>query len=148
MQPTPTTQPVKHLDHLNLSVADLAETARWYGAVFGFEVVERGVHHGTPWLILRAGDAMLCAYEYPTRGAPRGGQRHHLNHFALRLQDTEAFLRRAQAEGVTWQWDSPVRWPHSTAWYVIDPSGYEIECVAWHGDQIAFDPVAEAPADR
>lgn len=130
--------PVKHLDHLNLSVADLDETVRWYGAVFGFEIAERGVSKGVPFVILRAGDAMLCAYEHPDRDAPRGGPRHHLNHFALRLTDEASFLARAEAEGLAWRWNSPVRWPNSTAWYVLDPSGYEIECVFWKDDTVRF----------
>ena len=49
---------LRHLDHLNLSVTDLAQTRDWYARVFGFELVEEGVQDdGTPWAILRSGDA-------------------------------------------------------------------------------------------
>ena len=33
---------VKHLDHLNLSVASFEKTSDWYQRVFGFAVVESG----------------------------------------------------------------------------------------------------------
>ena len=56
---------VKHLDHLNLSVADFEETADWYRRMFGFEVVERGIQDGEPWGVIRGGDAMLCIYQRP-----------------------------------------------------------------------------------
>ena len=33
---------IKHLDHLNLTAANLEESLQWYRDVFGFEVVEKG----------------------------------------------------------------------------------------------------------
>ncbi|MBK9974810.1 MAG: VOC family protein [Planctomycetes bacterium] len=39
---------VKHLDHINLSVASFAKTAQWYERVFGFYVVEQGLREGCP----------------------------------------------------------------------------------------------------
>ena len=29
-------------------------------------------------------------------------------------------------------------WPHSTSWYIRDPTGYQIEVVYWHHDEIRF----------
>jgi hypothetical protein len=31
-----------------------------------------------------------------------------------------------------------LRYPHSTNWYVHDPTGYSIEVVLWDEDQISF----------
>ncbi len=130
--------PVKHLDHLNLTVHDLEETQRWYRAVFGFDRVESGVHLGRPWAILRAGEALLCVYEHPERSAPGEGPAHTVNHFSLRLHDPADFLARVAAEGVGVRYGGAVEWPHSTSWYVADPSGYEIEVVHWRDDRIRF----------
>ena len=33
---------IKHLDHLNLTVNNLAESVAWYARVLGFELVEQG----------------------------------------------------------------------------------------------------------
>lgn len=34
---------------------------------------------------------------------------------------------------------SPLRYPHSTSWYVKDPSGYMIEVALWDEDRVEFD---------
>ena len=31
-----------------------------------------------------------------------------------------------------------VSWPHSTSWYVVDPTGYEIEVALWNEDRVTF----------
>jgi catechol 2,3-dioxygenase-like lactoylglutathione lyase family enzyme len=141
--------PIKHLDHLNLTVNNLDQSEQWYAALFGFERVEAGVWHETQWRILRAGDAMLCMYEHPELTAPpvlvgrRAPQQHHLvKHFALRLHDEADFLARVEATGATLGYGGRVDWPHSSAWYVKDPSGYEIEVVRWHDDAARFTPAA------
>lgn len=130
--------PVKHLDHLNLTVADLATTERWYAEVFGFRRVEGGVHRGHPWAILRAGEALLCVYEHPRRPAPDSEGAHRVNHFGLRITDAEDFLARAEAAGVEVRYGGVVEWPHSRSWYVADPTGYEIEVAAWRDDTVRF----------
>ena len=85
---------VKHIDHLNLSVRSFAETAAWYERVFGFAVVEDGMYNGRPWGVLLSGDAMLCAYEDPSRACLDGEELkarglHGVNHFALRITDSD-----------------------------------------------------------
>lgn len=138
-----TTQTVRHLDHLNLSVRSLRETAEWYDRVFGFQVVEEGIRDGRPWGVLRAGDAFLCVYEHPELDyvepdeQRRRGQ-HALSHFALRITDGAAFEATVERERLATYWGSPVRYPHSTSWYVRDPTGYEIEVALWDGDQARF----------
>jgi len=135
---------VKHLDHLNMTVADLAESIDWYGRVFDFAPVERGVtDDGVPWAILRAGEAMLCLYEHPAREhldgrALKARGLHGLSHFALRITDPDAWRERAAREGVPFRFGGPVGWPRSTAWYVTDPTGHEIEVAAWKDDAVGF----------
>jgi catechol 2,3-dioxygenase-like lactoylglutathione lyase family enzyme len=134
---------VTHLDHLNLTVRDFAETAAWYGRVFGFEVVERETDaQGRLWGVLWAGDALLCVYEKPdfsfeetdvrqARGA------HGINHFGLRIRDRGAWERTMEREGIVPD-GGPVSWPHSTAWYIQDPTGYEIEVALWEDGEPRF----------
>jgi catechol 2,3-dioxygenase-like lactoylglutathione lyase family enzyme len=134
---------VKQLDHLNLSVRDLAETLAWYGRVFGFQKVEEGVYEGRPWAILRGGEALLCCYEHPERGAPEPEEHGHhgVSHFGLRIDDRAAWEATAKREGVEIRYGGPVQWPHSTAWYVMDPTGYEIEVALWNEGRSRFDPM-------
>jgi catechol 2,3-dioxygenase-like lactoylglutathione lyase family enzyme len=139
---------VKHLDHVNLSVGNLEETGDWYGRVFGFRWVERGLYRGRPWGVLRSGDALLCVYEHPDcefedSEARAGRAIHGMAHFGLRVTDKAAWVATLRRERVevhhTW------RYPHSDSWYINDPTGYEIEVACWDNDQVSFDH-AEAGA--
>jgi catechol 2,3-dioxygenase-like lactoylglutathione lyase family enzyme len=130
-------------DHLNLSVRDFAEAAAWYGRVFGFEVVETGaMADGLPWGILRSGDSMLCISEQPQRldlaGRPDADRFHRVFHFGIRLTDEAAWTARIKEAGVE-TFNSPIRYPHSTSWYVKDPSGHMIEVAFWDEDRVNFD---------
>ncbi len=131
---------VKQLDHLNLSVHDLVESSSWYGRVFGFEMVERGPEDEPPWAILRSGEALLCLYQHAERGPPDPEEHGHhgLAHFGLRIDDRAEWEAKVAREGVAVNYGGPVRWPHSTAWYVTDPTGYEIEVALWDGDRVTF----------
>ena len=135
---------VKHLDHVNMSVKDLAESVDWYGRVFGFRKVEGGRYDGRPWAILRAGEALLCLYEHPERGSPDPEEHGHHGaaHFGLRIDDQDAWEAAVRREKVEVGYGGAFRWPHSTAWYVTDPTGYEIEVALWDDDRVRF---ASAP---
>jgi catechol 2,3-dioxygenase-like lactoylglutathione lyase family enzyme len=135
---------VTHLDHLNLTVRDFEETASWYGRVFGFEVVEKETDaQGCPWGVLRAGDALLCIYEnrnlrFEEPAVRRARGAHGINHFGLRITDRGEWERTMEREGLVAEYGGAVRWPHSTAWYIQDPTGYEIEVALWDGDTVRF----------
>ena len=138
---------IKHLDHLNLTVSNLEETIAWYGAVFGFEVVERGERDSGPWAIIRGGESTLCIYEYADRDLPdhfhRGGtDRHVIYHFGFRITDREAWLEKVRVHDIALEFGGENHYPHSTSWYVCDPTGYSIEVVLWDEDEIRFDAVA------
>ncbi len=130
---------VKHLDHLNMTVQDLGKTTEWYHRVFGFEIVEKGVWNGAPWAIIQSGDAMLCVYEHPelTPIEDDGAAAHHINHFGLRITDKAQWEETVKRESIPVHY-GPYRWPHSTAWYVEDPTGYEIEVALWDDDRVKF----------
>ena len=86
---------------------------------------------------------MLCLHERAGRRVPDKPERgrlgvHAVSHFALRIEDEKAWEAKLEEEGLPIFYDSPVRWPHSTAWYVEDPSGYQIEVAHWKQDQVVF----------
>ena len=140
---------VRFLDHLNITVSDLDASIEFYGDLFDFEVVEQDVlDDGRRWCVLKAGEAMLCIYEESDRIIPDNREvtvgdhspvkLHGLNHFGLRLDDREAWEKRVADTGVTVLYGGPVNWPHSTAWYVKDPTGNEIEVVYWDDETVRF----------
>lgn len=130
---------VKQLDHLNMFVKNLDETTDWYRRVFGFEVVEGGVRNGTPWAIIKGGDAMLCIYERPDLNYPEKGTVGAVNHFGLRITDRNRWEQVVEKESLELGYGGAVRYPHSWSWYVNDPTGYEIEIALWDEDSIVFD---------
>ncbi len=133
---------VKHLDHLNMSVRDLDETRDWYKRVFGFELVEFGTRGAMKWGILKGGDAMLCIYEYPNLERPEkvasGHTPHTINHFGLRITDRDKWEKTIKNERLRIEYGGEVRYPTSSSWYVIDPTGYEIEVALWDRDVVTF----------
>ena len=63
---------------------------------------------------------------------------HGLSHFGLRIQDRAAWEETVAREQVEVSYGGEVDWPHSSAWYVVDPTGYEIEVALWDDDAVAF----------
>lgn len=131
---------VEMLDHLNMTVRDVEESATWYGRVFGFETVEQGDWHGQPWRILKSGEALLCIYQVPGRGAPAlaAHDRHAIKHFGFRVQDRERWAKTVELEGLELHYGGVIDYPHSQSWYVRDPNGYEIEVAAWDDGRVVF----------
>ena len=135
---------VQSLDHLNLTVSNLEESIAWYAKVFGFKVVERGARDDGPWAIIRSGDAMLCIYEHPNRKGPsrflRDDQEQHvIYHFGLRITDREAWLKTVREHQLELEFGGESLYPHSSSWYVADPTGYSIEVALWNENIIRFD---------
>ncbi len=133
---------VKQLDHVNLTVASFAESAAWYRRVFDFQVVEQGVSENRPWGVLRSGDALLCIYERPDLEfvgyrVQQGRGMHALAHFGLRITDRKAWEATIAREKVVCVY-SDLRYPHSSSWYVVDPTGWEIEVALWDNDAVRF----------
>ncbi|MCZ7585733.1 MAG: hypothetical protein M5R36_21735 [Deltaproteobacteria bacterium] len=60
----------------------------------------------------------------------------------MRVTDRAALEQALEREGVEVLYGGPVRWPHSWAWYINDPTGHEIEVVLWDDDTVQF-PVKE-----
>lgn len=136
---------VKHLDHLNMSVKNFDETVDWYKRVFGFTLVEEGNRNGVRWGVIKGGESMLCIYEhqnyeFPNDKDTRFKRMHQISHFGLRITDRKTWEKTIERENVSMSWhNGPFDYPHSTSWYITDPTGYEIEVALWKQDQISFE---------
>lgn len=133
---------VSQLDHLNLTVKDLQATVDWYQRVFGFVLVESGLKNGIQWGIIQAQDALLCLYEYPDWQEVEQRSHHKIhgiNHFGLRISDPSRWEETIIQQGVEVLYGGAIAYPHSTSWYIADPTGHEIEVAYWPHGQLCFD---------
>ena len=130
------------IDHINLTAKNLKESVKWYQNVFGFEPVESGKYFGKDWTILKNNQVMICITEYANRKPvdedPTAEDYHRINHYGLKIQDKEAWERLLRTNKLPTYHDSPVRYPHSTSWYVKDPAGHTIEVAHWNNNRITF----------
>ncbi len=127
---------VRHIDHINATVANLDDAIAFYAKVFGFVTVER-VDKNPRWCVLRAADALLCLHEAPLDRPRRVPRELAICHFGLRIagrpEDFRAHLVRV---------DVPIaldlEYPHSKSVYVKDPTGHLIEVAFWKDDVMRF----------
>ena len=126
------------IDHLNFTVRKFAESADWYRDVFGFEIVEEGMERDGPWGILRSGETMLCIYESQRKTEADWESLHHIYHFGLRVRDRAQWENTVRENNIRVYYGGPVRYPHSTSWYIKDPTGHMIEVTHWNGNEVTF----------
>ena len=130
---------VAKLDHVNFTVSNLNETAEWYKNIFNFELVEEGVSQtGHKWGILKSGDTMLAITEYPEKTWYFGDKFHQTYHFGLRLKNKNEWEEKIKDYDLETFYSSPITYPHSTSWYVKDPTGNEIEVAIWANNEVMF----------
>jgi lactoylglutathione lyase len=128
LRPGPPPLAIERIDHVNMSVDDLAASVAFYQRVFGFELKEDASQAPIPWVIVgRAGVAYLCLYERRGAAPPKEGL--FIAHFGFALPPDafDAAHRALREMGVALQFDGPVAWPRSRSLYVLDPSGHVIE---------------------
>ena len=131
------------LDHINLTVENLDKSLEWYEKLFGFETVEQYVRdNGKRFAVLQADDVLLCITEYPGRKSaednPSDEEYAFIYHFGLRIENPEDWKDKVNEYKVPLRFGGPIRYPHSTSWYIRDPSGHEIEVVHWDHNKIRF----------
>jgi catechol 2,3-dioxygenase len=121
---------LQHLDHVAITVADLARSTRWYCDVLGFEHRFPGRWDGVP-VMLGLGDTLIALF--PTKGQDQPWIPEkviRVAHFALR-SDRKNFLiaqeeLEAQGIDVTFQ-DHDI----SHAIYFNDPDGHQLEITTY-----------------
>ena len=128
------------LDHINMNVKNFSKSADFYFRIFGFEAVEGGVDaQGSPWCILKNGEHMLCIYEEPEAELPSEDAKFlRIYHFGIRVRDPEVWEAKVKNENLNLLYGGSIRYPHSTSWYIADPSGHEIEVSYWDKDNVTF----------
>jgi methylmalonyl-CoA/ethylmalonyl-CoA epimerase len=115
------------LDHVAVVVADLAESERAY-SVLGFSVAyrERIDEQGVDIVGLRAGSSCIELLKPIRDDSPLqrylGNQRSKLHHFAYRVDDIEAEMRRLLTLGVPLLDTEPRRGAHGNRIAFIHPS--------------------------
>jgi hypothetical protein len=84
---------------------------------------------------------MLCIYESPDRTSPDDDETerfHKIYHFGLRIHDRDAWEATLHERKLRTHYGSPMRYPHSTSWYVTDPTGHMIEVALWDNEEVRF----------
>ncbi|MSU24547.1 MAG: hypothetical protein EXS32_12090 [Opitutus sp.] len=147
---------IQAIDHLNIVVADMERSRKFYTEVLGFtktkeaqlsgEWIERivglqGVRVHAVFLVSPGGEPRieLLKYEAPAGAGFAENSRANtlgLRHFALRVDDIAAMVAKLRAAGVE-VFGEPVRVPggvvefdagsHKTLVYLLDPDGVIIE---------------------
>lgn len=132
---------IAKLDHINMTVNSLEESQKFYLEFFGLEKVEGGkTPDGRAWGILSNGVLSLCLYE-ESRKKPEGDHDFHkMYHFAISIPEKtqESFIQLKEERKIKPSYPSPVNYPHSTSWYIYDPSGHSIEVVFWKNNEVKF----------
>lgn len=117
------------IDHVNLTVKNLEESLSWYKNHFDMEKVEEGIRDEGKWAIVAKDDSMVCMYERlddrKSADDQPADEFHRIYHFGVRITDPIEWEKRLEKfeTRLKYKWD----YPHSTSWYVYDPTGYEID---------------------
>ena len=110
------------IDHLNLQVQDLNETAEFYNKLFGFEVKKEQPEDNSK--IIGNNSVKLCLYETP---GFEQYQKKGFAHFGLHIENFYEVLNKCKEMGIKIYYDGPIKWEYSISVYIKDPNGYEIE---------------------
>ena len=96
---------ISRIDHLNMGVRSLEETAAFYREVFGFEEKQTGVAlTGNPFAIIGLEDRVyLCLYE--EGDLPLAGQDLRIHHFGFHVDDIDRALSEMRERGVRIQYE-------------------------------------------
>ena len=108
------------MDHVNMSVKNLNESAEFYNKVFGFVVKKEQPEQKSK--IIGNDTIKLCLYEDPQM-SPEGG----IAHFGFFVENFDQIMETCKSLGVTVYYDGPVQFEKSRSIYIADPSGYDIE---------------------
>jgi len=107
------------IDHVNLTVKNLAESVTFFKDLFGFEVIKDQPEQDSQ--IIGNATIKLCLYEDPQLEIGSG-----MNHYGFDIENFDDTVAACQALGIKMPY-GVVDWGQSRSVYIIDPSGYEIE---------------------
>lgn len=124
---------VARLEHANITVRDIAKTAKWMGEVFGWETRWEGpsIHNGRSAHVGGA-DSYLALYQSPNALAEpvdSYNTRAALNHLAVVVDDLDATEVKVTAAGFTP--NSHANYEPGRRFYFDDDDGVEYEVVQY-----------------
>jgi lactoylglutathione lyase len=112
---------VSSIDHINMTVKDLAQSVEFYAKLFGFRVTKDQPDMNSK--IIGNGRVQLCLYEGSEIHLEEG-----LNHFGFHVENFNEIEATCKKLGVPILYRGPVSWEEGTrSLYITDPSGYTIE---------------------
>ena len=110
----------RRIDHINMTVKNLAESVKFYADLFGFAVLKEQPEEESQ--IIGDANIKLCLYERDDAGDRAG-----ISHFGFAVEDFEGAIALCEKLGVTILYDGPLEWEHSRSLYIVDPNGYHLE---------------------
>jgi catechol 2,3-dioxygenase-like lactoylglutathione lyase family enzyme len=127
------------LDHVALSVPDIAQSAAWYQKMFGFQEVRRGGQPaGMQTALIQRGDIRIELFQVSgaaplpesRRNPSEDFRTHGVKHFAFRVKDVRAALAQLQAKGVKVVFELR-DYPGAAFAFVSDNAGNAVELIQY-----------------
>ena len=111
---------VSSIDHINMSVKNLAQSVEFYKNLFGFEIKKEQPEEKSK--IIGNDNVKLCLYE-DSEMKPEGA----IAHFGFHVENFDEIIKTCESLGVKIYYDGPVQFEKSRSIYISDPNGYDIE---------------------
>lgn len=111
---------VSSIDHINMSVKNLAQSVEFYKNLFGFEIKKEQPEENSK--IIGDDNVKLCLYE-DSEMKPEGA----IAHFGFHVENFDEIIKTCESLGVKIYYDGPVQFEKSRSIYISDPNGYDIE---------------------
>jgi len=111
---------VSSIDHINMSVKNLAQSVEFYKNLFGFEIKKEQPEEKSK--IIGNDNVKLCLYE-DSEMKPEGA----IAHFGFHVENFDEIINICTSLGVKIYYDGPVQFEKSRSIYISDPNGYDIE---------------------
>jgi methylmalonyl-CoA/ethylmalonyl-CoA epimerase len=131
------------LDHVALSVPDIAQSIAWYQEMFGFKEVRRGGQpNGMQTALIQRGDIRIELFQVPgaaplpesRRNPSEDFRTHGVKHFAFRVKDVRAVLAELQAKGVKVVFELH-DYPGAAFAFVSDNAGNAVELIQYKDNE-------------
>ena len=111
---------ISSIDHINMSVKNLAQSVEFYKNLFGFEIKKEQPEEKSK--IIGNDNVKLCLYE-DSEMKPEGA----IAHFGFHVENFDEIMKICTSLGVKIYYDGPVQFEKSRSIYISDPNGYDIE---------------------